>query len=114
MGLHSQVARENGNTAIAEILLNYGADVNIHGGSYGTALQAACKNGHGMIANMLLAVGADVNAQAGVCGAALQAACNSGDVEIVKTEIMGSVIRIRIGRYRASPICVRGMSASSR
>ncbi|KAL6815059.1 ankyrin repeat-containing domain protein [Trichoderma sp. SZMC 28015] len=65
-------------------LLDYGADPNICGGKYATALQAACSNtkfyqtGLPMkVVQLLIEHGADVNAQGGHWGSALHAAAAS-------------------------------------
>jgi ankyrin repeat protein len=66
-----------------DLLLAAGADVNVTGGYYGTALQAASTQGYKEIVSLLLAAGADVNATGGHYGTALQAASYEGSGEIV-------------------------------
>ena len=65
-------------------LLASGADVNAHGGMYGSALQAAAAGGHTEIAQLLVDQDADVNAQGGMYGSALQAAAVGGKTEIAQ------------------------------
>ena len=69
-----QVALAEGHEAVAELLIENGADVNAQGGLYGNALQAASYEGLEAIAKLLIENGADVNAQGGYYGNALQAA----------------------------------------
>ncbi|KAF7356254.1 hypothetical protein MVEN_00956900 [Mycena venus] len=77
-------AAEVGNLETVKLLLENGADVNVRGGEYGTALQTASYFGYANIVLLLLAYGADVNAQGGKNGTALYAACKAGKSEIVK------------------------------
>ncbi|EPE09633.1 ankyrin repeat protein [Ophiostoma piceae UAMH 11346] len=73
-----------GNEAAVRLLIESGADVNIHSGYYGTALQAAADNGHEKIVRLLIESGADVNIQSGYYGTALQAAAKNGHEETVR------------------------------
>ena len=73
-----------GHLDIVKLLLDHGADVNLHGGRYGNALQAAVYKGSLDIVTLLLDHGADVNVQGGYYGNALQAAASGGTLEIVK------------------------------
>lgn len=57
-----------------QLLLDNGADVNVSGGEYDTALQAASRNSLKSIVQALLDRGADVNASGGCYGRALQVA----------------------------------------
>ena len=66
------------------MLLERGADINVQGGLYGSALQAAVKGGNQEIISLLLERGADVNVQGGFYGNALQAAAAGGNPRIVK------------------------------
>jgi hypothetical protein len=65
-------------------LVEKGADVNVQGGHYGTALQAASAGGHSQVVERLLQEGADVNAQGGSYGTALLAASAGGYDQIVE------------------------------
>jgi len=67
-------AVEHGHCAMAEMLLDKGADINAQGGTFGNALQAASFRGHEAVVRLLLNKGADVNAQGGTYGNALHAA----------------------------------------
>ncbi|KAK5989674.1 Ankyrin-3-like protein [Cladobotryum mycophilum] len=67
-------------TQMIKALLERGADINLVGGWFGTALQAACATiqdvgGATQIIQLLIERGADVNIQGGRFGTALQAAC---------------------------------------
>lgn len=76
-------ASKYGQESTVRFLIYYGANVNFHGGEYGTALQAASFSGSPGIVEKLLEEGADVNAQGGIYGTALQAASFSDSPEIV-------------------------------
>ncbi|KAF7968340.1 hypothetical protein HWV62_30929 [Athelia sp. TMB] len=67
---------------LVDHLIICGADVNVIGGEYGTALQAASSEGHLEICQLLLEHGADLNASGGEYGTALQAASSEGHLEI--------------------------------
>jgi ankyrin repeat protein len=69
-----QAAATRGDEKIVQILLEYGADVNITGGRYYTALHAAVSKKDESIVRTLLEHGADVNARGGSCGTALHTA----------------------------------------
>ncbi|KUM62205.1 hypothetical protein ACN42_g4924 [Penicillium freii] len=69
---------------MVQTLLYHGADVNIQGGHFGTALQAASYEGHEKVVQTLLAQGADVNATGGHFGTALQAASRGGHEKVVQ------------------------------
>jgi ankyrin repeat protein len=75
--------RGHRNTDIVKLLLDAGADVNLQGGNYGTALQAASAGGHSRSVRLLLDAGADVNLMGGKYGSALQAAQQNGHDGIV-------------------------------
>ncbi len=55
------VAAWNGHTDIVELLINEGANVNMHAGTGDTALHSAARNGNVEIVILLLDAGADVN-----------------------------------------------------
>ncbi|KAJ7843984.1 ankyrin repeat-containing domain protein [Mycena olivaceomarginata] len=81
-------------------LLEYGAEVNAHGGYYGNALQAASYEGDIEIVRLLLQHGAEVNAQGGQYGNALQAASYKGDIEIVRLLLQhGAEVNAQGGQY---------------
>ncbi|CAN9326560.1 unnamed protein product [Alternaria alternata] len=65
-------AAKHGHCAMAELLLDKGANVNAQGGRYGNALQAASFKGHKAVVKLLLNKGANVNTQGGYFGNALQ------------------------------------------
>ena len=68
---------------VLRLLLDEGADPNIEGGAYHTALQAACARGLEGIAKDLLDKGSKVNIYGGFYGSALIAACYSGSCPII-------------------------------
>jgi ankyrin repeat protein len=61
-----------GHEEVVRLLLDKGADVNVHGGACGNALHAASEGGHEAVVKMLLEKGADVNAEGGYYGNALR------------------------------------------
>lgn len=69
---------------VIKILLEAGADPNIEGGTYHTALQAACVRGYEDIVASLLAKGAKVDIYGGTYESPLIAACCYGPTGIVK------------------------------
>ena len=69
---------------IVQVLLEHGADVNMRGGEYGTALQAASQCGHRPTVQRLLDHGAEVNIKGGKYGSALNAAASRRLKSIVK------------------------------
>ena len=85
-GIHSllSIAAIEGHDQVTQLLLEYGADVNVQGGFDMNALQAACAedNNH-IVVQLLLDHGADVNAQGGFYGNALQAASYGDNYHIV-------------------------------
>ncbi|EXL45108.1 hypothetical protein FOCG_13867 [Fusarium oxysporum f. sp. radicis-lycopersici 26381] len=68
----------------AKDLMAEGADIDVQGGRYGTALQAASSEGYPEIVQLLLDKGADINAQGGYYGNALQAASVWGHGEVMQ------------------------------
>jgi hypothetical protein len=79
-----QAASVQGHLAIAQMLIEAGADISQESGDYGTALQAAAIQGHLDIVQLLIMGGADINQQAGHYGTALQAASTYGHLKIVE------------------------------
>ncbi|KAJ7735413.1 ankyrin repeat-containing domain protein [Mycena maculata] len=73
-----------GHTAVVQFLLEKGANVNVQGGTYGTALQAVSYTGHERVVQLLLEKGADVNVQGGFYGTPLQAASSNGHEAVVQ------------------------------
>jgi ankyrin repeat protein len=69
---------------MVSILLEHGANPNLHGGIYGNTLQAASKEGHREVIALFLNNGARINAQGGIYGTALQAAAREGREETVR------------------------------
>ncbi|KAH8797997.1 ankyrin repeat-containing domain protein [Flagelloscypha sp. PMI_526] len=69
---------------VVKFLVRKGADVNIQGGQYGSALQAAVTVGDLDMVKFLVENGADVNNAGGYYGSALQAAAANGTLEMVK------------------------------
>ena len=68
-----------------QALIEKGADVNKHGGDYGSALQAAAWFGDADNVKLLLDHGAIVNTEPlGIYGNPLQAACETGDEDTIR------------------------------
>ena len=76
-------AAKHGQSDIAELLLNNGADINARGGFYGNALQVASSGGHETVVKLLLDRGAKLNMQDESCNM-LQTAAATGHELIVK------------------------------
>ena len=90
----------SGNQVIVELLLDRGADINIIGGNYGTALGAAANGGNQEILELLLDRGADINIIGGEYGTALGAAANGRNQEILELLLdRGADINIIGGEY---------------
>lgn len=67
-----------------QLLLAMGADVNLQGGTCGTALNAAAYNAHKEVVRLLVAAGTDINIQTGGTGNGLHAAAIGGCEETVQ------------------------------
>jgi hypothetical protein len=81
-------------------LLAAGADINLHCGQWGTALQAAIECGSKETAMELRERGADVNAKAGYWGTSLMQAAYKGDEGLFHTLLdRGADVNIQHGRY---------------
>jgi len=86
--------------AVKYLLVNAGADVNVQGGEYSSALQAASQGGHEKIVELLLEAGADVNARGGKYGNAVYAASVQGHEKIVELLVKaGTNINAQGGEY---------------
>ncbi|KAF8417649.1 ankyrin repeat-containing domain protein [Tirmania nivea] len=85
---------------IVTLVLDRGADVNLSGGHYGSALGAAANKGSLEIVTLLLDRGADVNLSGGMYGTALGAAANKGNLEIVTLLLdRGADVNLSGGHY---------------
>lgn len=82
MPLH--IAAENGFTAIVQLLLDYGADVNVQSSIKMTPLHKAARNGHLETAKFLLELGAAVNQQDSEGMAPLHFAAIFGRLEMIQ------------------------------
>lgn len=67
---------------MVELLLEHGANVNIHGGDYDNSLQVAAVHGDEAMVQALLNAGSDINRKGGLLGTALTAACNWGSAGV--------------------------------
>ncbi|KAH8817546.1 ankyrin repeat-containing domain protein [Flagelloscypha sp. PMI_526] len=97
-----QSASTNGNLAIAQFLLDNGADINAVGGKCGTALQAVNDTFHGQpeTIRFLIEKGADVNMVAGRFGTALQAGVFMRNLETVRVLVeMGADVNAIGGEF---------------
>ncbi|KAF7966839.1 hypothetical protein HWV62_36913 [Athelia sp. TMB] len=105
------IASEEGHLEIARLLLHRGVNVNVEGGSYGTALQAACARGHLELAKLLLDNGADINIVGGRYGTALQAACAGGYLEFAQLLLVKGSDVNAVGGFFGTALqaaCARG------
>ena len=87
---------------VVRLLLDKGANVNIQGGEYGSALQAAATSWRDSVEVvwLLLDKGASVNIQGGTYGNALQAAAWRGNVELVRLLLdKGAGVHVQGGEY---------------
>ncbi|KAJ7028115.1 ankyrin repeat domain-containing protein [Mycena alexandri] len=78
------VASNYGHLQMTQLLVEHGANVNVQGRYFGSALQAASYNGHENIVQLLIEHGANVNAQGGYYGSTLQTASLKGHGNIVQ------------------------------
>ncbi|KAK4150284.1 hypothetical protein C8A00DRAFT_37122 [Chaetomidium leptoderma] len=104
-------AAYQGRTAVVDLLLDGGADVNVASKHFGDALQAAAFAGEAEIVERLLDRGADIDAQRGGFGSALHAACAGRRWHVVQLLVrrkanvhltpnhVGSVLMSTINKY---------------
>ncbi|KAF7978225.1 hypothetical protein HWV62_1224 [Athelia sp. TMB] len=78
------VASQESHVEIVRLLLVKGANVDVKGGNYGTALQTASRQGHLTLAKLLLDKGSNPNIEGGRDGPALQVAIVAGHLELAK------------------------------
>jgi hypothetical protein len=90
--------------AVVSNLLCSGADANVQGGYYGSALQAASWGGHTEIVQLLLSGGADVNAHGGYFGNAIKAASYRGCADVVQLLLDGGANADAQGRNCVSAL----------
>ena len=74
--LHAAALNPLDDIQTVELLVNAGADINIHGGFFGSALQAAAMSGKAGVVRLLLEHGALPNYAQGTYGTALEIAQN--------------------------------------
>ncbi|KAF7983532.1 hypothetical protein HWV62_21090 [Athelia sp. TMB] len=99
-GITLHMASDRGSLAIAQLLLEKGADVNAKKGTRGTPLQAASFEGHVEIAQLLLEKGADIHAKSGRYGTALQAASCQGHLKTIEMLLeQGADVNASGGQY---------------
>ncbi|KAF8441155.1 ankyrin repeat-containing domain protein [Terfezia claveryi] len=105
------LAVEEGIMTAVQLLLKKGADVNITGGQYGTALIAAICCGHKDILQLLLKKGADVNITGGKYRTALIAAAYRERKDIVQLLLeKGADVNITGGKYGTALIVAAAIS----
>lgn len=90
-----------GSTSVVKVLLEYGANPNIHGcWKDDNALQAACEMENADIVLLLLEHGADPNLHGGFYGSALHAAFSKGNTAIINALLTrGADTTYRWGNY---------------
>lgn len=90
-----------GSTSVVKVLLEYGADPDIHGcWKDDNALQAACEMENADIVILLLEHGADPNLHGGLYGSALHAAFSKGNTAIINVLLTrGADITYKWGDY---------------
>lgn len=78
---------------MVQLLLEYGADVNVQGGRHGNPLQAAALPwGNKDIVQLLLGRGANINARGGEYGNAFQASIASNNLDIAELLAQGAKV----------------------
>ncbi|KAJ3820374.1 ankyrin repeat-containing domain protein [Lentinula raphanica] len=103
IGTPLQTAAARGYNDIVELLLQYGAKVNVQSGYYDTAIQAAAFWGHADTIEILLQHGVDVNIQGGHHDTAIQAAAVGGHTETVRLLFQnGADINAQGGNYNTA------------
>ncbi|KAJ3755589.1 ankyrin repeat-containing domain protein [Lentinula raphanica] len=103
IGTPLQTAAARGYNDIVELLLQYGAKVNVQSGYYDTAIQAAAFWGHADTIKILLQHGVDVNIQGGHHDTAIQAAAVGGHTETVRLLFQnGADINTQGGNYNTA------------
>ncbi|KAF2867352.1 ankyrin repeat-containing domain protein [Massariosphaeria phaeospora] len=94
------LAAEYGHSETAKLLLDQGADIELHCEHYHNALCGASAEGHPEVVKLLLKAGAQVNAQSGQYGNALQAAAAKGNNQVLKLLLdAGAEINMECGYY---------------
>ncbi|OBT58506.1 hypothetical protein VE04_01211 [Pseudogymnoascus sp. 24MN13] len=79
-------APERGHEAVAQLLVEHSADVNLQGGEHGNVLEASAAGGHGAMSR-LLEHGAAMNILHGKYCNAIQAAVTGGLEEVVNLRL---------------------------
>jgi len=101
-----------GVSGMVRYLIDLGADVNHHGRTYGSALQAASHRGHESVVQLLLSGGADVNAKSGDFSNPLLAASFAGNEAVVRLLLKwGADVNVRVRNLRSA---LQGASDRSR
>ncbi|KAJ6588433.1 ankyrin repeat-containing domain protein [Mycena capillaripes] len=97
------VAASLGFLEMARLLLGNGADANVQGGVFGTALQAAAVGGHEALIRLFIEHGAHINTKTGFWGTALQAASVYGHETTVRILLEnGADVNIQGGEFRTA------------
>ncbi|KAJ6579249.1 ankyrin repeat-containing domain protein [Mycena vulgaris] len=99
-----------GHPNMVELLIKKGADPNIRGGVYGTALQAASLKGHKVVVQLLIDKGAKVNWKGGEDGTALHAASVGGHQAIVQLLIENGA---DVNMHSESSQCATALQAAA-
>lgn len=87
--------------AIVELLLQYGADINLGWSQEGSPLIRAALYGNLSVTKKLIEKGANVNMMAGMWGPALHAAATIGHVDVAECLIKaGADVNLQCGRFK--------------
>ncbi|MBC8033240.1 MAG: ankyrin repeat domain-containing protein [Chitinophagaceae bacterium] len=102
--LSSTTAPGRDNVKIAELLLQYKADIHVVDADGRTPLISACFNNSYDVASLLLKAGADVNRKDGVKRTAIMGAIKSGSPKLIKLLLAADADVNAVSQYGESPL----------